>query len=539
MSSKPSKPYPLDLQFRGHVEGLTYLDAASNPSCHFFGGVPYALPPLGQFRFQKPRSLPPCYRYGTKRNPARFTGGCGVCPQAAWGGKLDDRAWDEDCLQSNVWVPVGKAPEGGWPVLFWIHGGFLQLGTPNDLDPRSLLSSSSLKCILVAPSYRLNILGFLASSTLSSQPTCSANVGFWDQRLALQWTYENISYFGGNAANITVGGYSAGSHSVFHQLKYELDAVGEKKIIKRVMMLSNGPGLQPKSMDEAEAQYTELLDILAVPRTLAPAEQLSRLRALPAKALVKATQGMKMHQFRAATDSVFVQPDMLKALASGAFAAKLKARNIHIMLGECADEHFVYGTWYPPSSPGLQSLYERLCVDYPAIYVRAILAYYFPSATSTNTPALPKKFDNWQHAFSYIYASIQIHSLLRGLAQSLVSHGASHLLHRYRIEWRASCVDKKFPKAWGATHTSDMTIWMHGNGEDLSAQETKVIEEWLGPVASFVGGDGSGGWSAQGETRTLKENGNILMERDDEGREVEGRGVWDAVLAVKSRKAKL
>lgn len=113
MSKKPSRPYHLDLQFRGHVEGLTYLDSSAKPLCHFFGGVPYALPPLGQFRFQKPRSLPPCYRYGTKRNPARLTGGCGLCPQAAWGGKVDDSAWDEDCLQCNVWVPVGEAPSGG------------------------------------------------------------------------------------------------------------------------------------------------------------------------------------------------------------------------------------------------------------------------------------------------------------------------------------------------------------------------------------------------------------------------------------------
>jgi carboxylesterase type B len=111
--SKPSQPHGADLQFRGHVEGLTYLDEASNPLCHFFGGVPYALPPVGPFRFQKPRTLPTCYRYGTKRNPARFTGGCGVCPQPGAGNALDESAWDEDCLQSNVWVPVGEAPSRG------------------------------------------------------------------------------------------------------------------------------------------------------------------------------------------------------------------------------------------------------------------------------------------------------------------------------------------------------------------------------------------------------------------------------------------
>lgn len=111
--SKPTQPYYLDLQFRGHVEGVTYLDPDSKPLCHFFGGVPYALPPVGPFRFHKPRSLPPCYRYGTRVNPARFTGGCGLCPQQIRSEDVDDDAWDEDCLQSNIWVPVGHPPAEG------------------------------------------------------------------------------------------------------------------------------------------------------------------------------------------------------------------------------------------------------------------------------------------------------------------------------------------------------------------------------------------------------------------------------------------
>jgi carboxylesterase type B len=113
---KLSRPYVRDLQFRGTVEGLTYLDEKSNPQCHFFGGVPFGLPPVGPFRFAKPRSLPTCYRYGTKSNPGRFTGSCGLCPQATRQG-LEDHLWEEDCLQSNIWVPIGEPPEGGTLLL--------------------------------------------------------------------------------------------------------------------------------------------------------------------------------------------------------------------------------------------------------------------------------------------------------------------------------------------------------------------------------------------------------------------------------------
>ena len=133
------------------------------------------------------------------------------------------------------------------------------MGNPNDADVTAMLSETACKAIIVMPAYRLNIFGFLASSELSAASSeFSDNVGFWDQRLALEWTWQNISYFGGDASNITVGGYSAGSHSAFHQLAYDLGVSDSKSIIRRTLMLSNGPGVQPKSLDEAQTQFEEL-----------------------------------------------------------------------------------------------------------------------------------------------------------------------------------------------------------------------------------------------------------------------------------------
>jgi carboxylesterase type B len=54
----------------------------------------------------------------------------------------------------------------------------------------------------------------LSSEELSQEAAArgepSGNQGFWDQRIALEWAYENAKYFGGNRLNITVAGYSAG-----------------------------------------------------------------------------------------------------------------------------------------------------------------------------------------------------------------------------------------------------------------------------------------------------------------------------------------
>lgn len=102
-------PFTLDLQFRGFVTGSTIkFKATGEELCHYFGGIPYASPPVGPFRWLQPRALPPCYRYGTQANPGVYTGGCGVCPQQE-ATKLDD----EDCLQLNMWIPSGTAPKGG------------------------------------------------------------------------------------------------------------------------------------------------------------------------------------------------------------------------------------------------------------------------------------------------------------------------------------------------------------------------------------------------------------------------------------------
>ena len=123
--NRKTEPYIRDLEFRGFVEGVTILDnSSSKPQCHFFGGIPYALPPVGPFRWRKPRSLPPCFRYGTRANPGRYTGGASFCPQPDPNGDVPPEVWDEDCLQCNIWMPVGEPPKGGWPVVFWIREYF-------------------------------------------------------------------------------------------------------------------------------------------------------------------------------------------------------------------------------------------------------------------------------------------------------------------------------------------------------------------------------------------------------------------------------
>ena len=343
--------------------------------------------------------------------------------------------------------------------------------------------------------------------------------------MALQWTYENISYLGGDASNITIGGYSAGSHSIFHQLAYDLGVPDEKAIVKRALMLSNGPGMQPKSLDEAKGQFDELLGALGISSDLPPAEQLAKLRAVKPRTLIEASHEIQLHQFRAVTDGSFVRHGLLNELSTGVFAQRMKRRGVHLIIGECSDEHFVYGTWRPPK-PGYDNMLHRLEADYPREACKILMAHYFPNRK------LPPKYKNWQAAFGHIYADVQIHSLERGMVNALVKHGAGDLIHRYRIEWRAKCVDKELPKAWGVSHGSDMSIWFWGNGNTLSKREKEVaLKAFHEPLSKFLGGEKMDWGTRDGmQLRTLKSDGSVAVEEDT--RLQEGLKLWDALKRV-------
>lgn len=378
------------------------------------------------------------------------------------------------------------------------------------------------------PAYRVNLFGFLYSSELEQDAASAGetpgNHGFWDQRLALEWAKETAPLFGGNRNNITISGYSAGAYSVFHQLAYDLRLPASESIIKQAVIWSNGPGVQPKSPTEAQTQFTQLLSALNIPCSLPWQEKLSRLRSLPAKTLLDATSTIQIHQFRPTTDSCFIHPSLFTTLDNGSFAAALKERNIRLLLGECRDEHFLYGIWRPPPHNTLQSLHSRLLADYPHSTVNTLIPLYSPSGN------LPVDCKNWtSDAFGRIYADMQVHTLQRGLIHSISSpfSGMEGVpLYRYRIEYRATCVDGFVPRDWGVTHATDMPLWFFGNGNVLSPEEKDVV--WRGllaPFKRFVDGEDDVGWGTRDvrEIRVLKPDGSVQVERD---------GLWGDALRV-------
>ncbi|XP_041420836.1 cholinesterase-like isoform X1 [Xenopus laevis] len=182
-----------------------------------FLGIPYAEPPIGNLRFKKPEPHKP---WSDIWNASQYGNSCYQTVDQIFAGFSGAEMWNpntqlsEDCLYLNIWIPTPKPRNAS--VMVWIYGGAFETGTSSlDLYDGKFLARTE-RVIVVSMNYRLGTLGFLAFPGNGEAP---GNVGLFDQRLALQWVYENIAAFGGNPKSITIFGESAGGASVsYHML---------------------------------------------------------------------------------------------------------------------------------------------------------------------------------------------------------------------------------------------------------------------------------------------------------------------------------
>lgn len=190
------------------------IEGQSDGELRVFKGIPYSLPPVGPARWRPPAS--PLPWKGVKRaldfGPACFQPVTKV--RTIYSG--DPIPMSEDCLTLNIWAPAGTRE---MPVFLWIHGGALWGGSSRDpIYDGTKLASTGI--IVVTINYRLGPLGWLAHPALSKESPLgiSGNYGLLDQIEALHWVHRNIRAFGGDPANVTIAGESAGALSVLYLL---------------------------------------------------------------------------------------------------------------------------------------------------------------------------------------------------------------------------------------------------------------------------------------------------------------------------------
>ena len=171
-----------------------------------FYGIPYAEAPVGRRRFMAPV---PRARWGEERSAALP----GPTPQR--GSIFEDPAIPEpsvpgdDMLNLNVFTPVPGQERAGLPVYVWIHGG----GWASGCQASPWYDGAAFNrdgAVTVVMSYRLGFdgYGWVAGSD------APVNRGLLDQLAALEWVRDNITAFGGDPGEVTIGGQSAGGGNV-------------------------------------------------------------------------------------------------------------------------------------------------------------------------------------------------------------------------------------------------------------------------------------------------------------------------------------
>lgn len=181
---------------QGQVRGSEQADYLQ------FLGIPYAKPPVGALRFAAPQEADSWTGIRLAENYGSD------CPQT---GLTTDAA--EDCLFLNVFTPSSPGPH---PVMVWMHGGAFIFGSgAGTYQPPRLVGED---VVVVTVNYRLGKLGFTAHPGLTAEQGASGSYGIMDQQQALRWVRDNISEFGGDPANVTLFGESAGGLSVLSHL---------------------------------------------------------------------------------------------------------------------------------------------------------------------------------------------------------------------------------------------------------------------------------------------------------------------------------
>lgn len=242
-----------------------------------FLGVPYAAPPVGDARLGAPREP---RGWGGVREANRQAP---ACVQFSPFGLADPTAVSEDCLYLDVYRPKGARAGARLPVILWIHGGAYSQGTGTQFGGRT--TADLTNSVVVSINYRLGQLGYLALPELARENARrSGSFGLLDQIQALRWTRENIAAFGGNPANVTVSGQSAGSGSVCGLLA----APSAAGLFHRVV-LQSGPCTLLRTPDSARAA-TQARAFAEAAGCAEPAEVAACLRAAPAAALVEAAR---------------------------------------------------------------------------------------------------------------------------------------------------------------------------------------------------------------------------------------------------------
>jgi para-nitrobenzyl esterase len=469
-----------------------------------FRGVPYAASTEGANRFRPPQPVEP---WSDARDASRFGP---VAPQrpSAMEALLGQSEIDtsEDCLSLNIWTP--STADARRPVMVWIHGGAFIFGsgsTPWYDGTRFALDGDA---VVVSINYRLGALGFSHLDELGGPEFAgSGNLGILDQIAALEWVRDNIAGFGGNPADVTIFGESAGAFSVGMLLGTPVaDGLFQRAI------LQSGAASVAAEPTAATAVAERLM-------AAAEVSSVGELVALPLESLLTAQdqlltgEGSLGLPFRPVIDGTVFPASPLDSIASGATG------NVPILIGTNLDET----TLFLVLDPSLGDLDEAGLVERGRVMLGddalAVVEHY-----RRNRP---------DAALRDLLVAITTDAIFRvpaiRLAEAQVAQGRA--VYSYLFTWATPA----FGGALRSSHALEIPFvfdnldqpgvaFLTGDGEERAGLATAMHEAWIRFART-----GNAGWPAYDLDRRATQVFDGIDQPVVDDPAGDERAVWDGI----------
>jgi len=214
--------------------------------------IPYAQPPVDSLRWRAPIALAMSNQLIAPRESAMCVQ---ISGQISGTEDSEQPVGEEDCLYLDIVAPKGFLDQR-YPVMFWIHGGGNTSGTKDTYDFSALAEREQV--VVVTVNYRLGPFGWLTHSAVQGDAEGldrSSNFGHLDLIAALEWVQRNIAGFGGDPANVTIFGESAGGHNVFALLATPL---AEGLFHKAISQSGYTTSVSPRQAVNAGGEFPEI-----------------------------------------------------------------------------------------------------------------------------------------------------------------------------------------------------------------------------------------------------------------------------------------
>jgi len=479
--------------------------------------IPYALPPA---RFEDPVPLPDDFRYEDKVYIQETTYGVqpkndGQARDTPFEDKVGLGNPSENPLFLNIVAPPSFPENGNCPVKIYIHGGFLQFGSPHSLGSQAQYIAAERSEVWVNIGYRLSAFGFLACD----KPLLKGNYGFKDQWLALEWVKANIAAFGGDPENMQLTGLSAGAHSV-HQLLHHASRLpeGQEAPFHSAVLQSNAILTNPQTPEEYRAQFQALCWALDLdpddPDVLTTLRDSAKVPWAAITHVIE-TETLGMYgTFRGCLieDWLGPSPDPITWQRSGGLAKGLREHGVRsIVVGDLSEEWYLYSIAHPVHKPG--DIAPNLRRYFPSDVVDGFIEKWRKIPDDAGS-------DKVRKLFGEILSCGQVHLPIRLLVEDL--QAANFPVFRYSIEW----TPEQNRKEGYVTHGTDRCLWAL-RIPTLKPHQVEIATQWLDKIRAEIK-------EIEKEVKPLRDVKTVLTLGEDTSIRWKEDKRWDEIMALRS-----